>query len=104
MRESLAKLAALNAETVLYCHAPVTIGPRLILENIRYYDRLEERCRTALANGAPAKPGEDVDVAELIGYSFDEAVKVGEYEDFLGEHHRRSWHPHVIRMMLEWVA
>ena len=104
MRESLAKLAALDAETVLYCHAPVTIGPGLILENIRYYDTLEERCRAALANGAQAKPGADVDVAVLINYPFDEAVAVGEHGDFIGEHHRNSWHSHVIRMMLEWVA
>jgi glyoxylase-like metal-dependent hydrolase (beta-lactamase superfamily II) len=104
MRESLAKLAALDAETVLYCHAPVTIGPGLILENIRYYDLLEERCRTALANGVPVKPAEDADVAALIAYSFDEAVAVSEHGDFIGDHHRNSWHPHVIRMMLEWVA
>lgn len=104
MRASLAKIAALNAETVLYCHAPVTIGPRLILDNIRYYDTLEERCRTALANGASTSQGKDIDVAELIGYPFDEAVTIGEHGVFVGEHHRRSWHPHVIRQMLEWLA
>lgn len=104
LRESLAKLAALDAETVLYCHAPVTIGPGLILENMRYYDTLEERCRAALASGAPAIPAEEVDVAALIHYPFDEAVTVGAHTNFIGEHHRNDWHPHVIRMMLEWVA
>ncbi|MCB0188572.1 MAG: hypothetical protein KDE31_30085, partial [Caldilineaceae bacterium] len=104
LRASLAKLATLDATTGLYCHAPVTIGPRLIRENIRYYDRLEERCRAALVNGAPAKPAAEADVAALIGYPFDEAVAVGEYGDFIGEHHRNNWHPHTIRMMLTWVA
>jgi glyoxylase-like metal-dependent hydrolase (beta-lactamase superfamily II) len=104
MRASLAKLAALDAATVLYCHAPVTIGPGLIQQNIRYYDQLEARCRAALANGAPPQPAADVDVAALIDYPFADAVTVGAYGDFIGEHHARSWHPHAIRMMLEWVA
>lgn len=104
MRASLAKLAALDAETVLYCHAPVTIGPRLLRDNIRYYDRLEERCRAALAAGIPAQPDADADVAALIDYPFDEAVAVGRFADFIEPAHRESWHPHVIRMMLEWVA
>lgn len=104
LRASLAKLAALDAETVFYCHAPVTIGPALIHANIRYYNTLEERCRVALAKGAPAKPAADADVAALVNYPFEEAVAVGEYGDFLGDHHRNSWHPYVIRMMLEWLA
>lgn len=104
MRESLAKLAALDAETVLYCHAPVTMGPRLIRDNIRYYDELEVRCRAALAAGVPARPDADADVAALIDYPFDEAVAVGDYGDFIEPHHRTEWHPHVIRMMLAWVA
>jgi len=104
MRNSLAKLAALAATTALYCHAPVTIGPQLIDDNIHYYNRLEERCRQALANGAPAQPDEDVDLAALINFPFDEAVVAGDYSAFIGPHHRNSWHSHAIRMMLEWVA
>lgn len=104
MRESLAKLAALDAETVLYCHAPVTIGPQLIHENLRYYDRLEEQCRAALAQGAARQPADDVDVAALIDYPFDEAILFGDDGDFIQAHHREEWHPHVIRMMLEWLA
>lgn len=104
MRASLAKLAALDASTVLYCHAPVTIGPQLIHDNIRYYDRLEERCRRALANGAPTKPDENVDVAALINYPFEQAISVDAYADFIGPHHRDAWHPYAIRQMLAWVA
>ncbi len=104
MRDSLAKLAALDAETVLYCHAPVTIGPSLIRDNIRYYNGLEERCLAALANGVAVKPAAEADVAALINYPFAEAVPVGDYGDFMGPQHSRSWHPHTIRMMLEWVA
>lgn len=104
LRTSLARLAALDAQTVLYCHAPVTIGPRLILDNIRYYDQLESRCRAALRNGAPAQPAADVDVAALIGYPFAEAVNVGPHHDFIQPHHAQDWHPHAIRMMLAWLA
>jgi len=104
MRASLAKLIALDAATVLYCHAPVTIGAPLLQDNYRYYEQLEEKCRAALANGAPSKPAETVDVAALINYPFAEAIPTDRYGDFIADHHSRSWHPDAIRMMLEWVA
>lgn len=104
MRRSLAQMAALNPKTVLYCHAPVTIGPQLLQMNLRYFDQLETHCRIALAQGAPADPHPDADVAALVKFPFDEAVQAQEYRDFLHEHHRTAWHPQQIRMMLSYLA
>lgn len=104
MRQSLAQMAALNPKTVLYCHAPVTIGPRLIVDNMAYFDQLEARCRKALAQGAPADPPAEVDVAALVDFPFDQAVPIGDYAGFLNEHHRTAWHPQQIRMMLTYLA
>jgi len=103
MRASLQKLADRQAKTVLYCHAPVTIGPSLIHANIAYYDGLEAHCRAALANGVPADPPADADVAALINYPFAEAVLVGAFSTFLEPHHETKWHPHTIRQMLTWL-
>lgn len=104
MRASLTKLAARNAKHVLYCHAPVTIGPALIDANIVYYDGLEAHCRVALAKGIPVDPPPDADVAALIAYPFAEAVKVGAFSHFLEPHHSEKWHPHTIRQMLTWLS
>ena len=104
MRASLTKLAARNAKQVLYCHAPVTIGPALIGANIAYYDGLEAHCRAALAKGIPADPPPDADVAALIAYPFAAAVQVGAFSHFLEPHHAEKWHPHTIRQMLTWLS
>src|SRR4051794_6073995 len=53
MRDSLTRMAALDAQTALYCHAPVTSGPGLLQQNMAYFDTIEQRCRAALARGAP---------------------------------------------------
>ncbi|MCE7986014.1 MAG: MBL fold metallo-hydrolase [Caldilinea sp. CFX5] len=104
MRQSLARMAALNPKTVLYCHAPVTIGPQLLHDNLAYFDALEAHCRTALAHGVPADPPAEADVAALVDFPFEQAVQVGEYGDFLNDHHRTAWHPQQIRMMLTYLA
>jgi glyoxylase-like metal-dependent hydrolase (beta-lactamase superfamily II) len=56
LRATLAQMAALDPAVALYCHAPETAGPALLQANIGYFDALEERCRAALANGAPPPP------------------------------------------------
>ncbi|MEZ4867581.1 MAG: MBL fold metallo-hydrolase [Caldilineaceae bacterium] len=104
MRRSLRQLAALRPQHVLYCHAPVTCGPALLQANIAYFDELEERCRLAIARGLPDPLDDTVDLAALIRYPFAEAVPVADYPDFLGDHHRTSWHPHQIRMMLDYLT
>jgi len=104
MRQSLTQMAALHLRTALYCHAPVTIGPPLLRQNIAYFDTLEARCRAALAKGLPADPPPATDVAVSIDFPFDQAVPAGEYGWFLEEHHRTAWHPQQIRMMLAYLT
>jgi glyoxylase-like metal-dependent hydrolase (beta-lactamase superfamily II) len=100
LRQSLAQLAALKAETVLYCHAPGTIGPQLLHDNKAYFDRLEERCRAALAQGVPAQPDESADVIALVDCPFVEVVPSGEYWENIHEHYQTTGHAQQLRMML----
>jgi glyoxylase-like metal-dependent hydrolase (beta-lactamase superfamily II) len=100
LRQSLAQLAALKAETVLYCHAPGTIGPQLLHDNKAYFDRLEERCRAALAQGVPAQPDESADVIALVDCPFVEVVPSGEYWENIHEHYQTTGHAQQHRMML----
>jgi glyoxylase-like metal-dependent hydrolase (beta-lactamase superfamily II) len=104
MRQSLAKLAAMNAETVLYCHAPVTIGPQLLHDNQAYFDKLEEKCRVALARGVSAQPDETADVIALVDCPFVEAVPAGEHWQAIHEFYQTKGHAQQIRMMLESLA
>jgi hypothetical protein len=103
MRDSLAKLADFDAQTVLYCHAPVTIGSQLLYDNIAYFDKLEEHCRQALAQGIPAKPDENTDVAALINLSFDEATPHNSYWQDIHDYYKTKGHAMQIRTMLEWL-
>jgi glyoxylase-like metal-dependent hydrolase (beta-lactamase superfamily II) len=104
MRQSLARMAALDPAAALYCHAPVTIGPQLLYDNIAYFNRVEEHCRAALARGVPAKPDEGEDVAGLVGLSFEEAIPTGEHWQDIDRFYREEGHAMQIRMMLEYLA
>jgi glyoxylase-like metal-dependent hydrolase (beta-lactamase superfamily II) len=103
MRDSLARMAALDPTTALYCHAPVTSGPALLRDNIAYFDTLEQRCRAALGRGVPAAPAADVDVEELIGYPFAAVAAERGSEQPLPDMYRTG-HQAAIRMMLEYVS
>lgn len=104
MRESLAKMAALDPTTVLYCHAPVTTGPQLIYDNMTYFDKVEAACRAALTRGVPTEPAEDEDVVTLVGLSYDEATPSGEQWQNVHEYYRTKGHATQIRTMLEWLG
>lgn len=104
MRESLARMAALEPAVALYCHAPVTIGPQLLRDNIAYFDKVEEHCRAALARGAPAKPAEDEDVIALVGLVYDETVPSGIHWQNVHEDYPTKGHTLQIRTMLAYLA
>ncbi len=104
MRASLARLAALGAEQALYCHAPASCGPRLLQDNIAYFDYLEQCCRQALANGAPADPEPEVDVIELVGCTYEQATPAGEEWQQVHSYYRTEGHAQQIRMMLQALA
>ncbi len=106
LRDSLARMAALAPARALYCHAPVTVGPRLLRDNIAYFDALEARCRAALSRGVPARPAEGEDVEALVAFPFAEAIPAGldaRELDAAGWNYRGG-HQAAIRMMLEGLA
>jgi len=103
MRDSLGRMAALNAETALYCHAPVTIGPALLQQNMAYFDTVVQGCRDALARGIPGTPAADADVEALVGFAFAEALPADADAAAL-EGFYRPGHQAAIRAMLEHVS
>jgi glyoxylase-like metal-dependent hydrolase (beta-lactamase superfamily II) len=104
LRQTLADLAALNPAQALYCHGPVTIGPQLIEDNIAYFDRLEAACRAALAAGAPANPGDDIDMVALINLPYPAAVPDNEHWRESRADPPVNGYPRQIRTMLAWLG
>jgi glyoxylase-like metal-dependent hydrolase (beta-lactamase superfamily II) len=104
MRASLAKLAALPAETVLYCHAPVTAGRQLLLDNIAYFNAIETRCRAAVARGLSPELGRDVDVIALVDCRYETAVPDTEPWHNVHDYYKTAGHASQIRAMLHWLG
>lgn len=104
MRKSLATLAALKAETVLYCHAPVEIGPQLLEDNIAYFDRLEAACRAALARTTPAEAPEGTEIVDWVGLRYQAAVPDKEVWQEVHEHYRKEGHARQLEQMLTTVV
>ncbi|MFZ1397187.1 MAG: MBL fold metallo-hydrolase [Candidatus Promineifilaceae bacterium] len=100
MRDSLAKLAALPAETVLYCHAPVTAGRQLLLDNIAYFNAIEAACRAALARGLSLELSEEVDLLELVDCAWETAVPHTPPWQNVHDFYKTSGHAEQIRAML----
>ena len=103
MRDSLARMAALDPAVALYCHAPETSGPAVLRRNMDYYDTVERRCRDALARDIPACPAAEDDVEALVGFPYAEAVPPEMDADALAGFYRPG-HQATIRAMLEWLA
>lgn len=104
MRQSLADLAALEAETVLYCHAPPELGPGLLHHNIAYFDKVEAACRAALAKGISPDPEPDADVIALVDLPYSEAVPDAARWQNVHESYQTTGHAAQIRMMLAWLS
>jgi glyoxylase-like metal-dependent hydrolase (beta-lactamase superfamily II) len=100
MRQSLAQLAALKPTTALYCHAPVTIGPQLLHDNLAYFDRIEEACRTALGRERP-QPADDNELAAWINLPFAQAIPNNEHWQNIHAYYSGKGHAQQIRMMLD---
>jgi glyoxylase-like metal-dependent hydrolase (beta-lactamase superfamily II) len=103
LRDSLARMAALDPAVALYCHAPVTSGPALLHENSAYFDTLERRCRAALDRGAPPRPDQDADVEALVGFPFADAIPTGIDAQALAGFYRPG-HQANLQAMLEYLA
>lgn len=103
MRASLAELASLCAETVLYCHAPVDAGPQLLLDNIAYFDALERACRSYLTTHPSSTPPDDADLIQLTGCRYEDVTpQFGPWRD-VDAHFRTEDHAAQLRMMLAWM-
>ena len=103
IRESIARMEALDPGTALYCHAPVSAGPDVLKQNRAYFDTVEHHCRQALAAGAPARPPTDADVEALVEFPYVLAVPPGMDADALAGFYRPG-HQSAIRYMLEYLA
>lgn len=100
MRRSLSRLVALEAQTVLYCHAPLDMGAPLIEENIAYFDRLEEACRRALVGGVPHDLPPTADVTGRVGLSYAAAVPDTDVWQKVHDFYRTGGHAQQLRHML----
>jgi glyoxylase-like metal-dependent hydrolase (beta-lactamase superfamily II) len=103
LRASLHTLANLHAETVLYCHAPATIGPRLIHDNIAYFDALEEACRSALAHGLETAQIADTELATAISFDYREVTPTEGAWAEISPAQRVEGDAQQLRMMLTWL-
>lgn len=103
MRASLAALAKLKATTVLYCHAPGETGPRLLRDNLAYFDALEAACRAALAQNPGLDPDQMDDLAAALNCAYADVTPRGGAWDEVDSFYRTEGHAEQLRMMLAWL-
>ncbi len=94
LRASLRRLAALNADTVLYCHARSMTTPSIIHRNIAYFNELERRCRAAAATTSEPSTEISWSLEEAVGDLFPPSEHISFYRDA---------HLAATRVMAEWV-
>lgn len=104
MRASLRTLAALDAKTVLYCHAPVEAGPQLLYDNIAYFDALERACRIILRANPSAALTEDADLIPLTGCRYEDVTPPTDLWRNVDVHYRTVAHAAQLQMILKWLA
>jgi glyoxylase-like metal-dependent hydrolase (beta-lactamase superfamily II) len=102
MRKSLAEMAALEAQTAFYCHAPVNSGATLLNENIAYFDKIEARCQAALARGVKLPIDDAADIETLVGFPFEEAISSIQDSAGIADFYRTG-HRFALQTMLEYL-
>lgn len=100
MRASLARLAALEPETVLYCHAAGHSDAQILHGNITYFERLEAACRDALSRGALPPTLEDEALIERVGLPYAEAVPDDAVWHNVHPYYQTTGHAEQLRHML----
>ena len=105
MRASLTTLAALNAQTVLYCHAPVAAGPQLLHDNLAYFEALESACRTFPQRAPDAEvPPDDAALIAQIGCDYASVTPPTLLWRDVHDFYRTAGHAAQLRMMLAWLV
>lgn len=104
LRGSLARLAALDASTALYCHAPVACGPQLIRDNLTYFDRLEEACRDALARGVAVDAVPDAELPGLVRCAYADITPHTPPWVTVAAAEAAQGHARQCRMLLQWLT
>ncbi|HVO43072.1 MAG TPA: MBL fold metallo-hydrolase [Aggregatilineales bacterium] len=102
LRESLRRMVALGPAAALYCHAPITAGPKLLVANLAYFDRLESACRAAIARGVATNPLPDADVVALVGLRLEDAVPPVDARPYPPFY--LNGHADQLRIMLAWLG
>ena len=105
LRRSLARLQALDPLWILPCHGAV-FAPRLLADNLAFFDGVERRMRGALAAGnipdALAEVSAD-ELERLAGYSYAEALaEVGAPEASASPLYHQFFHS-ALRSTIEWL-
>lgn len=103
MRASIAQLAALRPAHTLYCHAPNDYGPRLLADNLDYFDQIENACRAAVEEGVPWTGLNDRGLIAAMGCRFEDVTPSGAAWAAVGDDYRIEHHAAQLRDMLAWL-
>lgn len=103
LRHSLQRMAALQPEVALYCHAPVEAGPQLLHDNLAYYDAIESACREAITRGVEVNGIADEELADALHCHFHEVTPTtGAWSDVQPEEFSER-HAQQLRLMCAWI-
>jgi hypothetical protein len=96
-------MAEYKAQSALYCHAPVTIGPQLLHNNIAYYDALEVACRAALERGLDTTTISNDDLPLALDCAFNAVAPTTGAWEKVSPYSRTERHAQQLRFMLAWL-
>lgn len=104
LRASLKRMADLHPHHALYCHAPPTVGPQLLHDNIAYYDALEAACRAALARGDDYAAIPNAELPARLNCEYAAVAPTTGAWEGVSPHARTERHGEQLRLMLEWLT
>ena len=103
LRDSLARLLALDAVLLLPCHGGTT-DPNLPARNLAYLDQIERLARAALAAGRiPSDWATRDDLPELIGLPYAEMLRDAGADPAVTPAFYADFHQSAIRTTLAWL-
>ncbi len=97
LQRSLEQMAALNAAVVIPCHGGTT-DPALITRNLAYFDEVERRALAPIRRNQTRR--ERADIAEAIGFSYEQAVQQAGADPASTSDFYRTFHLAAVRATL----